>query len=70
MTAEEIIHEIESLPLAEQARVIRYAYQLDSERKLTGEELSRLAQRMVQSSDPAETAMLREEISKGFYGSR
>jgi hypothetical protein len=70
MTAEQIIQEIQTLPLAEQARVIRYAYQLDSERKLTGDELSGLARRMVESSDPAETAMLREEISRGFYGSR
>jgi hypothetical protein len=70
VTAEEIIHEIKALSLEEQARVIRFAYRLDSERKLTGNELSQLALRMVASNDPAETAMLRDEIARAFYGAR
>ena len=68
MSAEEIIHQIEALSPAEQAQVIRFAYRLDAQRQLTGMELSQLAQRMVESNDPAETAMLREEISRGFHG--
>jgi len=62
------MHEIETLPIEEQARVIRFAYRLDAERQLTGGELSALAERMAQSSDPAEAMMLREEIVRGFYG--
>jgi hypothetical protein len=68
MTASEIIHEIEALPPEEQAKVVRFAYRLDAERRLTGVELSALAERMASSSDPAETAMLRETITRGFYG--
>jgi hypothetical protein len=48
--------------------VIRFAYQLDAERRLTGKELSTLAERMVNASDAAEQARVREEIVRGFYG--
>ena len=70
MTASEIIEEIKRLDLKEQLGVIRFAYQLDAERRLTGKELSGLAERMVNTSDPAEQAMVREEIIRGFYGQR
>jgi hypothetical protein len=70
VTAAEIIHEIERLGPEEQLGVIRFAYQLDAERRLTGDELSRLAQRMVNATDPAEQASLRAEIIRGFYGQR
>jgi hypothetical protein len=50
--------------------VIRFAYQLDAERQLTGKELSSLAERMVQTTDPTEQAKVREEIVRGFYGRR
>ena len=68
MTATQIMREIETLPPEEQAKVVQFAYRLDSERKLSGGELSALAQRMVDSSDPAETALLRATITQGFYG--
>ena len=68
MAASEIIQEIEALSAEEQAKVVRFAYRLDSERQLTGAELSALAERMAPSTDPAETAMLREAITRGFYG--
>ena len=45
MTADQIIQEIKSLPPDEQAEVIRFAYRMDAERKLTGKELSSLAER-------------------------
>ena len=48
--------------------MIRFAYQLDAERRLTGKELSTLAERMVNASDAAEQARVREEIIRGFYG--
>ena len=70
MTAEQIIREIESLPPQEQATVIRFAYQLDAERHLTGNELSALAERLVSSSDPAESVLLRDAIVRGFYGGK
>jgi hypothetical protein len=70
VTASEIIEEIKRLDPKEQLGVIRFAYQLDAERRLTGKELSGLAERMVNTSDPAEQAMVREEIIRGFYGQR
>ena len=70
MTATQIIEEIKRLDPNEQLGVIRFAYQLDAERKLTGKELSDLAERMVNTSDPAEKARVREEIIRGFYGRR
>lgn len=70
MTASQIIHEIEALPPEEQAKVVRFAYRLDAERQLTGAELSALAERMVAATDPAEAAMLRETITRGFYGEK
>jgi len=68
VTASDIIEEIKRLSPEEQAGVIRFAYRLDAERKLSGAELSALAERMTQTSDPAEALLLREEITRGFYG--
>ena len=70
MTASQIIKEIKRLDPKEQLGVIRFAYQLDAERRLTGKELSSLAERMVKATDPAEEAMVREAIVRGFYGQR
>jgi hypothetical protein len=70
VTATQIIEEIKRLDPKEQLGVIRFAYQLDAERKLTGKELSDLAERMVNTTDPAEQARVREEIIRGFYGRR
>jgi hypothetical protein len=69
MTARQVIHELETLPPEEQAEVIRFAYRLDAERRLTGPELSSLADKMIQTSDPAEVAPVRDAIVRGFYGS-
>jgi hypothetical protein len=70
VTAEQVIHEIEALPLEEQARVIRFAYRLDAQRRLTGPELASLADRLASSTDPAEALVLREEIARGFFGGK
>ncbi|MBP9913761.1 MAG: hypothetical protein KBF26_10190 [Opitutaceae bacterium] len=69
MNASQIIREISSLPPEEQAKVVRFAYTLDAEHRLSGPELSALASRIVATDDPAEAARLRAEITKGFYGS-
>ena len=67
MTANEIIELITRLDSKEQLVVIRFAYQLDAERRLTGKELSGLAERMVKATDPAEEAIIREAMVRGFY---
>jgi hypothetical protein len=70
VTANQIIEEIKRLGPEEQVGVIRFAYQLDAERQLTGNELASLAERMVNTIDPAEQARIREQIIRGFYGQR
>jgi hypothetical protein len=67
MTVNEIIEEIKRLGPKEQLSVIRFAYQLDSERRLTGKELAELAERMVNTTDRAEEAIIREAMIRGFY---
>ena len=68
MTATAVIEEIKHLPRSEQSRVIKFAFELASERQLPGKELSELAQRMTDSDNPAEVKQLRDEIHRGFYG--
>jgi hypothetical protein len=70
VTASQIIAEIKRLGPEEQVGVIRLVYQLDAEQQLTGNELARLAERMVNTADPAEQARIREQIIRGFYGQR
>ena len=67
MTANEIIEEIKQLDPKEQLSVIRFTYQLDAERRLTGKELAELAERMVNATDRAEKAIIREAMIRGFY---
>ena len=68
MTAAEIIHEIDCLPPAELAEVVRHTKQFDKRRPLSGADLGVLAQQMVDATDPAEVERLKAEIIKGFYG--
>ena len=70
MTASQIIEEIKGLNPRQQLDVIHFAYQLDAERHLTGNELSSLAERMVHARDAVEAAAVREMIVHGFYGRR
>jgi hypothetical protein len=68
MTATEVIREIEALPPGGQAEVIRYTRQLEAKRQLSGEKLTKLAERMTATDDPVEKEALKEAIFRGFYG--
>ena len=68
MTAVEIISEIEHLPPSEKTRVIQFVRSLDEAERLSGAELTRLAEEMTQTSDPVRAGRLKDEITKGFYG--
>jgi hypothetical protein len=68
MTASKIIEEIKRLDPKDQLDVSRFAHQLDAERRLTRKELSSLAERVVNATDPAKEASIRESIGRGFYG--
>lgn len=68
MTAAQIVEEIKRLSPEEQAAAVRLVYQFDAERKLSGRELSSLAERFVNEQDPVEASRVREAIVRGFYG--
>ena len=68
MTAAAVIEEIQQLAPEEQSRVIQFALELARKRQLSGKELAALAQRMVDSEDPAEIEKLRSALTRGFYG--
>jgi hypothetical protein len=70
VTASQIVDEIKRLAPEEQAGVVRFVYQLDAERKLSGPELSTLAERLVNGKDPTEASSVRESIVRGFYGAK
>jgi hypothetical protein len=67
MTADEIIEEIKRLDLKEQLGVICFASRLAAERRLTGKELSELAEQLVNATDPAEEAIIRQAMIRGFH---
>jgi len=60
--------EILQLPREEQPRVLDFALELKKSRQNCGAEISTLAQRMVDSNDPAEVEKLKADLSRGFYG--
>ena len=68
MTATAVIKEIMQLPREEQSQVLQFAFELARERQLPGQQLSELAERLANSSDPAEAGQIRSEIPRGFYG--
>ena len=68
MTTNRVIREIKELPPEEQAQVVRLACRLGVERKLTGAELSALAEQMTNTKNPVEALKIREAIERGFYG--
>jgi hypothetical protein len=68
MTATAVIEEIKHLSPSEQSRVIQFALELARTRRLAGKELSALAQRLVESNDPAEVEKLKSALTHGFYG--
>jgi hypothetical protein len=68
MTAAKVIEAMDDLPPQEQIRVIQHAFELARTRQLSGDELGELAQRMVESNDPAEIERLKSAMTRGFYG--
>jgi hypothetical protein len=68
MTAAKVIEDIMHLPRDEQSLVLQFAFELARSRQLSGAELAALAQRMVDSDDPAEVERLKAELTRGFYG--
>ena len=68
MSVIEIIREIDALPPAELAEVVRHAKQREQQRPLSGAELTCIAERMVATEDPAQADRLQEALVRGFCG--
>jgi len=68
MTSTAIIEEIKRLSPAEQVEVILFTSELARRRQLTGSELGEMADRLAESSDPAEIVRLKTAMTSGFYG--
>jgi len=68
MTAGQIISEIRNLPAKEQGEIIRFVQDMESKLRISGNELTGLAEKLAGAKNPAEANRLREEIAKGFYG--
>jgi hypothetical protein len=68
MTAHQIIEDIKSLPRDEQSRVVQFAVEMARSRQLPAEELVVIAEKMLDTNDPAEKKRLEDELTRGFYG--
>lgn len=68
MTADQIIQDIKSLPRDQQSRVVQFAVELARSRQLRAEDLVVIAQKMLETTDPAEKKRLEDELTRGFYG--
>jgi hypothetical protein len=68
MTAGQIISEIRNLPAKERGEIIRFVQDMESKMRMSGSELTGLAEKLAGAKNPAEANRLREEIAKGFYG--
>lgn len=68
MTADQIIEDIKLLPRDEQSRVVQFAVELARSRQLPAEDLVVIAQKMLETNDPAEKKRLEDELTRGFYG--
>ena len=68
MTAATVIEEIKHFAPSEQAEVIQFAVALARSRQLTAPELGELADRLAESTDPAESLRLKSAMTRGFYG--
>ena len=68
MTADKIIEDIKLLPRDEQSRVVQFAVELARRRQLPAEELVVIAQKMLETNDPAEKKRLEDQLTRGFYG--
>jgi hypothetical protein len=68
MTADQIIEDIKLLPRDEQSLVVQFAVELARNRQLPAEDLVDIAQKMLETNDPADKKRLEEQLTRGFYG--
>jgi len=67
-TATQNIQAIKNRKPYKQATVVAFAHKFDAGRQLSGEELTFLVSKMVETTNLLEEARLRDQIIRGFYG--
>lgn len=67
-TGRKLIEKPSTFAPAEQLKVVESILGAAHKRQLTGDELAVLAQRLVESDNPAEIKRLRSALMRGFYG--
>ena len=70
MSVAEIKQAIEKLTPQEKGKVFQFVHDLEAKQRLSGRQLSALAEKLAQATDPMEISRLREEIGQGFYGTK
>ena len=71
MGVDEIIEEIKQLPAKDQDAVADFVMEITGRSiPLSGEKLEALAENLAASTSKDESARLKEEIQRGFYGEK
>ena len=68
MSVAEILKELPKLSAKDLAQVFRLVHDLEAKQRMSGRQLTGLAEKLPHTTDPKEAARLREEIGRGFYG--
>lgn len=70
MSVAEIKQAIEKLTPQEKGKVFQFVHDLEAKHRMSGRQLTGLAEKLSHAKDPAEISRLREEIGQGFYGTK
>ena len=70
MSVAEIKEAIQKLSPQEKGKVFEFIHDLEAKHRLGGRQLSALAEKLAQTTNPTEISRLREEIGQGFYGTK
>ena len=68
MSVTEILKELPKLSAKDLAQVFRLVHDLEARQRMSGRQLTGLAEKLSHTTDPKDAARLREEIGRGFYG--
>ena len=68
MSVGEILKELPKLSANDLSQVFRLVYDLEAKHRMSGGQLTQLAEKLPLTQDSKEVSRLREEIGRGFYG--
>ena len=68
MSVGESLKELPKLSAHDLAQVFRLVHDLEAKHRMSGRQLTGLAEKLPLTQDSKEVSRLREEIGRGFYG--